>query len=339
MTTTQRMRPGLVAIEQEMARQPADALVSFSANKAVAQQIARSIAQTGRLTLLGMGGSHWVNRIALFAYRQLGIECSAEVMSEALLAPLPDRPRTLILTSQSGGSGEVARYLARPVRQEQRFGLSLNAGGLLAAQLPTLTGVGGVEQAFAATRSTFVSLALHLAVLAELGFEAGPALAHLRQPLAMDITTALTALAGADVIILSGRNSLQGVAEYGALCLMELGRMPTYAFEGGQLRHGPMELLSERTGIMVLRDAGPGSELAPGLVASCSSAGAPVCVFDLSGAPAIADCVTVSGPACDGIAACFALMPALQTVLVSLAAQRIEDVGVPLRSSKVTTAL
>ena len=79
---------GLAMIEYEMARQHKDAMESFHAAHALAAQIATSIRSTGRLALLGMGGSHWVNRAAMFAYRELGIEVQAEALSEVLLNSL-----------------------------------------------------------------------------------------------------------------------------------------------------------------------------------------------------------------------------------------------------------
>ena len=330
---------GLAMIEYEMARQNADALQSFEAAKPVAHQIAQSVRQTGRLALLGMGGSHWVNRTAMFAYRELGIEVQAEVLSEVILSPLPDHPRTVLLTSQSGNSGEIARYLQKPKLSQDQFGLTLNAESKLAEAVPCLIGAGGVEKAFAATRSIFVSHALHLAVLAELGFDAKDTLQQIKKPVVPDINNALAQLSNCETLILSGRGELQGVAESGALCLMELARMPTYGMEGGQLRHGPMEMLSGKTAIILFRPPGLAAELATDLVKDCKNAGANIVVFDLSGLPQIPESQTVSFSPLTGMAAVFAVLPALQSLLVSLANKRVVNVGQPLRSSKVTTKL
>jgi fructoselysine-6-P-deglycase FrlB-like protein len=330
---------GRALIDAEMARQHDDALRSLAANTERATAIAASIRKTGRLALLGMGGSHWVNRTAAFLYRDIGVEVQAEPLSEALFAPLPARTRTVILTSQSGGSGEIGRYLDLPARLEERFGLTLNENGALAKRAASLIGAGGVEKAFAATRSILISQALHLSVLAALGYPAESALDILKAPPSPSILPARDTLAGAGIVILSGRSVLQGVAESGALCLMELARIPTYAFEGGQFRHGPMELLSEKTGVILLRPPGEAAMLAAALAASCREAGCPVAVFDCSGEPPIADGVTIRFPALHGMAAGFAILPALQRLLIEMAEQRVPQLGVPLRSSKVTTAL
>lgn len=330
---------GLAMIEYEMGRQHSDALKSFDDAKFVASQIAKSIQRTGKLALLGMGGSHWVNRAAIFAYRELGIEVQAEVLSEVILSPLPDRARTVLLTSQSGNSGEISRYLETAKHGQDHFGLTLNAQSVLARKIPCLIGAGGVEKAFAATRSIFVSHALHLAVLSALGYDAKQALHEIQNPHQHGIEEALAAVLNCSTLILTGRGELQGVAESGALCLMELARMTTYALEGGQLRHGPMEMLSEKIGIVILRSGGASAQLSQDLAKDCQEAGATVVVFDVSGSNPIANTLTIKFDSVNGMASVFAVLPALQSFLVSLANSRVVNVGQPLRSSKVTTKL
>ena len=338
--TTLTPSTGCAAIRAEMSRQHSDARASFAAAQPLAAEIAASVRRTGRLTLLGMGGSHWVNRTAAVLYRRAGLDVSAEVLSEALFTPLPPRPRTVLIVSQSGGSGEIAPYLDRRAETDQRFGLTLDPDGPLARRIPSLCGVGGPERAFAATRSIMVSLSLHLAVLQALGEPVDDALAVLDAPAApKPIGAAVSALAKAESFVISGRAELQGVAESGALCIMELARLPALALEGGQLRHGPMEMLSGRVGVVLLRASGPSAALTPALAAACAAAGCPVVVFDVSGEPAIAHATTIPFTARQGMAAVFDVLPALQEMLVEVAARRITDVGQPVRSNKVTRDL
>lgn len=327
--------PGLRAIEDEMARQHGDALAAYAEAATMAARVADSLRRTGRLHLLGMGGSHWVNRTVVPAYRACGIEAEAEVLSEALLSPRPTVPRTVLVVSQSGASGEVLRFLETPSRVEERFGLTLDPLSALGRALPCLLGVGGPERAFAATRSLFVSHALHLAVLAALGFDT--AAAALASDAPVDVEAALAALQPCTAFVLSGREALAGAAESGALCLMELARCPALAFEAGQLRHGPMEMLSAQTGVLVLRGAGPSADRDAALARDCMAAGSPVVVLDVSGAAPVDGAVTLRLPTSTGLMAALACLPTLQRLLVRLAARRIADVGTPLRSSKVTT--
>ncbi len=126
----------LAAIFDEMRRQPEDARRSFADNGEVAERIAAAARGSGRLLLLGMGGSHAVNRIAEPLYRAAGIDTNAVVGSEALNAPFPPRGATILLNSQSGESGETVAYLARGSSDETRFGLTLNAESALARAAP-----------------------------------------------------------------------------------------------------------------------------------------------------------------------------------------------------------
>ncbi len=328
---------GLALLEAEMARQHADALASLEAGGPVARRIAGSLGTTGRLILVGMGGSHFVNRAVEPAYRACGIDATAVTASELLAAPLPDRPRTTILTSQSGSSGEVLQLLERPAGREARFGLTLEPGSALARTVPSLIGAGGTERAFAATRSLMISLALHAAVIDALGEAQAEALELLRHPQARPLEpAAVEALAGKPAVIFSGRGAFAGLAECAALCLMELGRLPVLALEGGQFRHGPLEILSPATAVVLLRGPGEETRLAQRLVETCVSAGTTPVVFDLSGEAALPGAVTMAFPRLSGFAAGFALLPPLQRLIIELARRRVGRVGEPLRSSKVT---
>ena len=112
-------------IRDEMRRQNADALTSIKAAAEVAAQAALSIRRQGQVLMLGMGASHWANRMALAAYRAAGIDARAEVLSEAMRMPPGGRGSTLILTSQSGESGEIARWLADNPDRPDVFGMTL----------------------------------------------------------------------------------------------------------------------------------------------------------------------------------------------------------------------
>lgn len=329
--------PGLQAIRDEMARQGTDALDSFEGARAGAARVTESLRRTGRFLLLGMGGSHWVNRTAAVLYRRAGVDAAAEVLSEVLLASPPPAARTALIASQSGASGEVVRYLTGLAGDEERFGLTLDPDSPLGRTVPCLAGAGGPERAFAATRSVLITHALHLAVLEAIGVDPREALAALREPDRPDITAAVRALRDCATFVLSGRGALAGVAESGALCLMELARRPALGLEGGQLRHGPLEMLSTETGVLLLRGPGPSAELTRTLALDCRNAGSPTVVLDGSGVDPVEGVVTVPFRPCEGMAAVLGFLPALQDLLVTLAAGLVADVGTPLRSTKVTT--
>src|SRR5262249_26196527 len=189
-------------------RQQDDALASLAGAAEGAARIAASIRRGGRLLLVGMGASHFVNRAAEPAYRALGVDATAVTASELLAAPMPDRPRTAILTSQSGASGEILQLLKRPAGQEERFGITLEGESPLARALPCLIGAGGMERAFAATRSLLVTLALQAALLAALGRDAADVEQLLSKPPRPDVAAAIDRFAGSRAVILSGPGPL-----------------------------------------------------------------------------------------------------------------------------------
>ncbi len=335
MTATKIRPAGLVAIDREMARQRADARASFENNAAKAQEVASSIRKTGRLLLLGMGGSHAVGRAVEPLYRALAIDALAMPLSEQLGQPLPLNGKTVLVTSQSGESAEVVRWFSEAGSAADVFGLTLEGGSFLARTAPCLVGTGGTELAFAATRSLTVTFALHLAILAALGEEPTAALGALNQPPDSDITQALAVLEKVTTIVTSGRR-LQGIAEALALGLTELSRLPCFSLEGGQLRHGPMEMLGPKIGVILFRGNDPTAELVTAMATSVVEAGAPLIVFDASGQSPVAGAVTLSFKLATGLAAVFAMLPVAQRLMIAFADSRVDNAGTPVRSTKIT---
>ncbi|MBE1707120.1 MULTISPECIES: SIS domain-containing protein [Mesorhizobium] len=335
MTATRSRPVGLAAIDREMARQHADARASFEHNTAMAAEVAASIRKTGRLLLLGMGGSHAVGRAVEPLYRAHGIDALALPLSEQLGQPVPLDGKTVLVTSQSGESAEVVRWFAEAGSVAEVFGLTLEGGSLLARTAPCLVGAGGTELAFAATRSLTVTFALHLAILAALGEDPSAALGALDQKQDNDIMQALAALAEVTTIVTSGRR-LQGVAEALALGLTELSRLPCFSLEGGQLRHGPMEMLGPRIGVILFRGNDPTAGLVTAMALSVVEAGAPLVIFDASGQSPVAGAVTLSFKPATGLAAIFAMLPVAQRLMIAFADSRVDNAGTPVRSTKIT---
>jgi fructoselysine-6-P-deglycase FrlB-like protein len=335
MTSIGNRPAGLQAIDREMARQSADAIASYEDNAEQAKTVVASIRRTGRLLLLGMGGSHAVNRAVEPLYRGHGIEAIAVTLSEQLGMPLPIEERTVLITSQSGESAEVLRWFAETGGTGDTFGLTLEGTSFLARSAPSLVGAGGSELAFAATRSLTVSFALHLAILAALGTDPAPVLAALRAPAEVDIEPALSAFGDVAAVVTSGRR-LQGLAEALALGLTELSRRPCFSLEGGQLRHGPMEMLGAEVGVVLFRGRDATLDLVTAMAVSAVETSAPVVVFDCSGKPPVEGATTLSFAPADGLAAILAMLPVAQRFMIAFAAARVENAGTPVRSTKIT---
>lgn len=334
--TQQTTRPaGLAAIDREMQRQHADALASYEGAAQMAAKAAASLKKTGRLLLLGMGGSHAVNRAVEPLYRALGIDAIALPLSEQLGQPLSIKDRTIFVTSQSGESAEVVRWFNETGGTQGTFGLTLEGTSFLARTAPSLVGAGGTELAFAATRSLTVTFALHLAILSALGEDPTAAVAAIKSPETVDFAAALAALDDVATIVTSGRR-LQGVAEALALGLTELSRHPCFSLEGGQLRHGPMEMLGPKIGVVLFRGEDNTAVLVTAMAVSAVETGAPVIVFDASGEEPVEGAVTLRFKPATGLAAIFAMLPVAQRLMIAFADARVENAGTPVRSTKIT---
>jgi fructoselysine-6-P-deglycase FrlB-like protein len=329
----------MALLEAEMARQHADALELIEENQELTKEIAASTAATGRLVLTGMGTSHYGNRVAEAALREAGLDATAIVTSELLNSLEIPRRRTLLLVSQSGESGEIVAYLDRQKDTANEYGLTLARDSRLARARRCMVAPGGAERAFASTRSFFLQVAGLSAICRALEADVGEFLIAIREPKVADCQPALEHLAGIKRFVLSGRGLMQGIAEAAALNLMELARVPVLAQEGGQLRHGPMEILGPQVGVILLRAddafAGRGASLAAEVVA----AGSPVVVVDASGAEPISGVVTLATPRGTAFGAALGLLPTLQRLVIGLAGRLVENVGEPLRSTKVTRDL
>jgi fructoselysine-6-P-deglycase FrlB-like protein len=334
--SSEKTRPsGLLAIDREMARQHADALASYENVREMAERVAASMVRNGRLLLLGMGGSHAVSRAVEPLYRARGVDAIALPLSEQLGQPLSLDGKTVLITSQSGESAEVVRWFAETGGTPDTFGLTLEDGSFLARTAPSLIGAGGTEVAFAATRSLTVSFALHLAILTKLGEDPTPALTALAEPEMPAIEEALSALADVATIVTSGRR-LQGVAEALALGLTELSRRPCFSLEGGQLRHGPMEMLGPEIGVILFRGQDKTADLVTAMAVSAVETGALTIVFDSSGEEPVAGAVTITFRPAAGLAAIFAMLPTAQRLMIAFADARVENAGTPVRSTKIT---
>ncbi|SFB73448.1 Fructoselysine-6-P-deglycase FrlB with duplicated sugar isomerase (SIS) domain [Tropicimonas isoalkanivorans] len=297
--------------------------------------VAASIRETGRVLLLGMGASHAVGRTVEPFYRALGYDAVALPLSEHLDQPSAFAGWAALLTSQSGESAEILRHFRADPAPAHTYGVTLDPTSSLARLVPCLLGAGGIETAFAATRSLTVTLASHAAVLARLGAPMDDLEDILSDPQVPDLSAALARFVAVEAVVTSGRR-LRGLADAMALGLTELSRLPVLSLEGGQLRHGPLEMLGSSVGVVMVRGQDETSALVASLAEAVIETGAPLVVFDASGDAPIDGAETVVVPAATDIPAVFRLLPAVQTFMVAFATSRVADVGTPRHSQKIT---
>lgn len=330
---------GMAAILAECRRQHKDAVTTLASRPAALRQATESLGTTRRALLLGMGASHFVNQIAAARLRVRGIDAVAVTLTEQLSTPLPTTGKTVILVSQSGDSGEVVRYLADRGDLSHHIGLSLSADSALSRSVPTILAAGGRESGFAATRSFTLSLVLYSMILDGLG--ADPAEdgydPDREAQVHENLETVLgTIRPGRRSMVYTGRGMFDGLAAMAALGSMELGRVPALSLEGGQLRHGPIEMLAEDSTVVLFQ--GPNTEShGVALAGFVSEAGGQMVVFDGAGSALPPGVTGLSFPPGEGLASVFEMLPSVQAWTIALAARSNEALGLPRFCDKVTT--
>lgn len=309
-------------------------------------ELAAEVSEHGRLLITGMGASCHVGEILASTLRQAGYQAWSVPTSELLHYGLSSVRSPLLILSQSGASAEIVNLLEQTRSHVPTRGLCLDADSPLAAagacMLP-----GGLEKPFAATRSFSTTLTalldlahrLHAVDRAPLdAIEAmRPILAgglELIRPVSRHLGTSHT-------LVASGRGPLVGLAKATALLLMEVSRLPVLGLEAAQLRHGPIEMLGEGTGVILFNAAGDTAPLVERLRNDVVDTGSPVAVFDASGdAGGQEDSGRIrsirSPSALPEALATLPLIVMSQLLAYDLAVARNIEPGTPLRSRKVT---
>lgn len=307
--------------------------------------LAAEVRAGGELLLSGMGASLHAAEAVASLLRHQGVRAWTLPTSELLHygASLPVAP--ILLISQSGASAEIVRLLER--RPDGVHGLTLDQGAPLAAH-GGLVMPGGPERAFAATRS-FTSTVAALAMLAR---ELGVPVDLAGMPAALDrvldrgerVAPLVEAYQGPSALFFTGRGPLHGLANYAALLVMEMCRLPAAGLEAAQLRHGPLEVGRADLVVTAFVADGATRDLVLRLARDVAATGARSVVLDASRR----DTDDAPGDAVDGSVlrwsvetlpeadAVAPLAIACQLAAYRLALARGIAPGVPLRSSKVT---
>lgn len=331
-------RSGVEAILLEMRRQMEDATKTQETQKESIKGFANAIRAHKNIVMLGMGASHCVNEIFSFQLRKIGIEAIAVTASEYLYDPFPLEDRLVLLTSQSGESVETVRCL-NLLTKAILYGITLNADSTIGRNTRSLVAYGGSEKAFAGTRSVTLSLALMAYVSAELGVVSSDAVAAaiaFRQGDSTTMRKAVELLSSKSHIIGTGRSLYSGLAQLFCLGGEELGGRPIVFNETGQLRHGPLEVLSHDSVLVIFRQKGLLGELAASFENIHMRSGCHLVVIDSSGLAPLKEALTITCPPGDDIVAALAVMETFQTLMIGYACNVNRMAGIPKYSTKIT---
>ncbi|MHB8117240.1 MAG: glutamine--fructose-6-phosphate transaminase (isomerizing) [Methanothrix sp.] len=228
-----------------------------------------------RVIVIACGTSYHAGMLAknLFA-RVAGLPVDVEVASEFL--NLQVRPKTLLLgITQSGETADTLMALKKAKTCGGRSLAITNVVGSTVTELVdgTIYTRCGPEIGVAATK-TFTSQLVAIILLA---VRLGRARAHLTPDQARKMLIELTKLpglvqrvlekreeirkiaelfAGASCYFFIGRDYLYPISLEGALKMKEIAYIPSEGYAGGELKHGPLALITEKTPVVALATCG-----------------------------------------------------------------------------------
>lgn len=228
-----------------------------------------------RVTIIACGTSYHAGLLARYLFaRAAGLPVDVEVASE--FQQLQVRPKTLLLgITQSGETADTLMAL----KKAKTCGLAslaiTNVVGSTVTELVdgTIYTRCGPEIGVAATK-TFTSQLVALILLA---VRLGRARGHLSPDQARKMLIELTKLPGLVQRVLEKRENIREVAETyagagcyffigrdylypisleGALKMKEIAYIPSEGYAGGELKHGPLALITEKTPVVALATCG-----------------------------------------------------------------------------------
>jgi glucosamine--fructose-6-phosphate aminotransferase (isomerizing) len=228
-----------------------------------------------RVAIIACGTSYHAGLLAKNLFlRAAGLPVDVEVASEFL--NLQIRPRTLLLgITQSGETADTLMALKKAKTCGGRSLAITNVVGSTVTELvdaPIYTRC-GPEIGVAATK-TFTSQLVAVILLA---IRLGRARGHLTPDQARKMLIELTRLpglvqrvlekreeirkvaescAGAGCYFFIGRDYLYPISLEGALKMKEIAYIPSEGYAGGELKHGPLALITEKTPVVALATCG-----------------------------------------------------------------------------------
>lgn len=238
--------------EQDMLDQP-QALAAFDLTQLAGVRDAFR-REPSRIVITGMGSSHHAGHFLWRRLARAGRTAWCLDAVQVLDAPqLLSEGALVVVTSQSGASGEVVELLDRVRASGARLlGITADVDSPLARAADHVVELGSGSEATVSTKSYLNSLAAHRAIAAialdepldTVRGERDRASRCIAEVLGSDGTVALTDSAASPGRRLAaiGEGGATATAGYAALIIKEAAKVPVQAYAGGEFRHGPFEL-------------------------------------------------------------------------------------------------
>lgn len=304
-----------------------------------------------RIVLTGMGSSHfaalptWRDLTAL-GHHAWAVDTGQLLDNEGLLTP----QTLLIVTSQSGASGEVAELLDRRANRTARgvlVGVTDDEDSPLARAADLIVPLHSGKEATVSTKSYLNTLAVHRLLRAAFSrqdtarvqaselVDAADAVQDLLSRVELAEPASAVARHPARRLAYVGARNSAGTALFAALITKEAAKVPAEGYIGGQFRHGPFELAGDGLTVMVLApDRGSEDGSLRRLAADLIRTGTRVVVV---GDPGCASTTTVEVGGTSALAFAAASAAVAELFAVDLARANGVTPGAFLHGSKITT--
>lgn len=232
----------------------------------------------------GMGSSHYCSQGAVILLNQGGIPARMESASEILHYERGSiTPETvLVLTSQSGESGEIVELIQKLPAEQTIVGLTNNPNSTLGRRADICLEMHVEPELAVSTRTYLASLVLSdMVATALLKQDWGATLTKFEE--AVDVLEdflkdhALMQQKIADFtghpasICYLGRGFGRATAECGGLFTRETAKYPALSFDSGEFRHGPYEMVDDAFRAIVFAPQGVGLAFQKNLTEAISS--------------------------------------------------------------------
>jgi len=225
--------------------------------------------QFRQVLFTGMGSSHYCSQSAVIRLNQSGVPARMESASEILhyewKAITPDT--LLVLTSQSGESGEIVSILERLPDKLKVVGITNDPDSALGRRADIRLEMRVAPELAVSTRTYLSSLILSdmlaSALLGETvenslkrstrAIDALEVFVHNHKELQEQISSFL---GHPETLCFIGRGHGISTAECSALFTRETAKYPALAFDSGEFRHGPFEMVDQNFRAMIFAPSG-----------------------------------------------------------------------------------
>lgn len=249
-----------------------------------------------RVILSGMGASFFATHPAQQLLVRLGVVAHCVEASDLLHYQhgLFDARTLLVLVSQSGQSVEIVKLLDRIAKRVPVLGISNSDDSPLAQRSAVHVRIhAGAEATVSSKTYTCTLAALHsVALVLAAGTPDIPALTAAAAAIKAGLPAWKAAAAAmveqlhdAQSILVLGRGASLASALTGALVVKESAKFPAEGMNAAQVRHGPIEMVDERIGVVLFAGSDPQRALTLALAHDLRGYGGRVVLVDHAPAP------------------------------------------------------